>query len=328
MTDKQVLISVIIPFFNRESYVIRIINQLKLQTYHNFEIICVDNNSTDNTLELLHEEAKKDNRIQVFHEVLPGPSQARKFGFLQSSGKYLLFVDSDDFIPYNTIEIFINKLQERPYDLIIGDYLEVTEEDTVLKKMTGWPENMDVLLVKPCLFNKLIKRELVYPEYFIDSKIAEDLVLSIFVRLKSKSIANINEVVYHYEKNPNGLSKIITERSLEYALISLTAVKTAIENEDISKSQRDAIIYVLCSHAIYHALNTSRIQLRHTIVQKYRAFLSALNYKENPYYSQSWHFRLAGLVFQTPFLFAVLCPIIRFVFEQATLNKMIRKLDH
>lgn len=103
MNNKD-LISVIVPVYNSEKYVSVCIESILNQTYSNIELLLVDNNSKDNSIEICNKYKEKDNRIRLLHENKQGVSNARNKGIESSKGKYILFVDSDDFISNNFIE--------------------------------------------------------------------------------------------------------------------------------------------------------------------------------------------------------------------------------
>lgn len=99
------LISVVIPIYNVENYIDKCIETVIKQTYKNIEIILVDDGSTDNSGYKCEEWKKKDNRIVVLHKENGGLSSARNAGIDVAKGKYISFIDSDDYVDYSMIEI-------------------------------------------------------------------------------------------------------------------------------------------------------------------------------------------------------------------------------
>ena len=98
------LISVIIPAYNAEKYMDRCLNSIVKQSYNNLQIIVVNDGSTDNTKKILEKFAEADNRIVVINQKNGGVSQARNNGIYIAKGKYMCFVDSDDYIDINMIQ--------------------------------------------------------------------------------------------------------------------------------------------------------------------------------------------------------------------------------
>lgn len=102
------IISVVIPIYNMEKYLNKCIESVINQTYRNLEILLIDDGSTDNSPGMCDEWAKKDNRIKVFHKTNGGLSDAKNYGIEHASGKFIGFVDSDDWIDKNMYYNLIN----------------------------------------------------------------------------------------------------------------------------------------------------------------------------------------------------------------------------
>ena len=97
-TEKQVLISVIVPIYNTVEYLPRCVDSIRRQTYRNLEIILVDDGSTDNSGAMAEKFALEDKRVKAFHKENGGSSSARNLGIEKASGDFIGFVDSDDYI--------------------------------------------------------------------------------------------------------------------------------------------------------------------------------------------------------------------------------------
>ena len=113
------LISVIVPVFNVEKYLERCVETIVNQTYKNLEIILVNDGSTDNSGELCDELAKKDNRIKVVHKENGGLSDARNTGERESTGEYIIFIDSDDYIHHEMLNTLYTQIVEKNADVSI-----------------------------------------------------------------------------------------------------------------------------------------------------------------------------------------------------------------
>ena len=108
------LISIIIPVYNVEQYLKRCIDSVINQTYHNVEIILIDDGSPDSCPQKCDIWAKKDSRIKVVHKVNGGLSDARNYGLQYAKGKYIAFLDSDDYVQPNTYEKLYEKATPCP----------------------------------------------------------------------------------------------------------------------------------------------------------------------------------------------------------------------
>lgn len=95
--NNEYLISIIVPVYNVESFISECINSVLIQSYKNFELILVNDGSTDNSPAICEQYASKDKRIKVIHKANGGLSDARNWGLKSSSGEYVVFLDSDDY---------------------------------------------------------------------------------------------------------------------------------------------------------------------------------------------------------------------------------------
>lgn len=115
----QKLVSIIIPAYNVENYVSQTLETIIRQTYHNMEIIIVNDGSTDGTEKIIQEYAKKDNRIIIFNQINKGLSAARNSGLKIAKGEYLCIFDADDIMMPEKIELQFNLLEDNP----LGDFV-------------------------------------------------------------------------------------------------------------------------------------------------------------------------------------------------------------
>ena len=124
MSEKQKLISVIIPVYNTAPYLPRCLDSVINNDYKNLEIICVNDGSTDSSSEILRGYEKNDSRIKVFDVKNGGVSRARNIGLDNALGEYIAFVDSDDWIHRQYFDILIDFAQEQNADIVSADYIE------------------------------------------------------------------------------------------------------------------------------------------------------------------------------------------------------------
>ena len=124
------VISIIIPVYNVEKWLNKCIDSILSQSYENFEVILVNDGSTDKSGDICDKYSKEDNRIKVFHNKNKGLSYSRNFGVKNSNGKYVMFVDSDDFISdIDIIDKFINILEKDKSDFIYTSYCRFNDEN-------------------------------------------------------------------------------------------------------------------------------------------------------------------------------------------------------
>lgn len=130
----MILFSVIVPVYNVEQYLDECVKSLIQQTYRNMEIILVDDGSTDLSGMMCDEYAKMDNRIHITHKKNGGQSSARNEGLKQAKGDYILYVDSDDYISPDFLELMEQQLSIQPYDMIIAKIVNFTDGSNIKMK--------------------------------------------------------------------------------------------------------------------------------------------------------------------------------------------------
>ena len=118
----MIKISIIMPVYNKEKYLKNTIDSILKQEYKNFELIIVDDGSTDKSKYICDEYASKDSRIKVYHIKNEGVSNARNIGLKYATGDYIQFIDADDTINTNTFSKYIDILNNKLYDVIFSSY--------------------------------------------------------------------------------------------------------------------------------------------------------------------------------------------------------------
>lgn len=178
MNEKS-LISIILPVYNCEKYLNKCLESLINQTYPNIEILCINDGSTDNSLEILQKYANLDNRVKVFSQKNSGPAKSRNVGLKHMTGEYLMFCDSDDWYEPNMCEIMLNAMLENDVDIaccesnvIVEDLLEIRKCSLIynknLCKASGVEKIKDFNLnLSVLLWNKILKIDLI-KKYKID----------------------------------------------------------------------------------------------------------------------------------------------------------------
>lgn len=120
-TEIRPVVSIIVPVYNAEKTITRCLNALQKQTYTNIEIICVNDGSTDNSLNILQQYAAGDKRFLVFTQNNSGPAKTRHFALSKSSGEYIMFCDADDWYEADMVETMVNTIEKENVDLVMCD---------------------------------------------------------------------------------------------------------------------------------------------------------------------------------------------------------------
>lgn len=131
------LVSIIVPIYNAEKLVAETIRSLLMQTYENIEIILIDDGSTDRSLEICSGYEEKDKRVKVYSQLNAGVSAARNYGLKKTTGKYVMFVDSDDYIEENTVETVVRLQNKYDADLLLFGY-KIMQDDFSSSYVEGY----------------------------------------------------------------------------------------------------------------------------------------------------------------------------------------------
>ena len=217
------LISIIIPVFNIEKYLPACIKSIQAQTFTNYECILIDDGSTDRSKNICDEICSKDYRFSCIHKKNQGISQARNTGFSHSVGDYIIFIDGDDYIHPQMLEILIKTSLQNNFSFvmvyanIITEYnnnfhyintdkidFEIINQKQLIQRFFGnYIEEKHYVSV----WNKLYPRKLIENIKYRQTA-AEDGDYNIRIFLKSQNAAVINLPLYYYLQRPGSLSKL------------------------------------------------------------------------------------------------------------------------
>lgn len=221
--EDEIKISIIIPIYNAEKYLEKCINSIIVQSLKEIEIICVNDGSTDNSLNILADFKKKDERIRIINQDNSGASKARNVAIKNAKGKYCLNIDSDDWIEQEYLKDIYERSEKDNLDIlitnIIFDYLKykVTVNDLKIDEnivITGKEYIKKFFYENKIGFswNKLIKRELYIKEnIFFNEKVflLEDMELICKLGYCAKRVGKLDKAYYHYIQGiGNGSQKV------------------------------------------------------------------------------------------------------------------------
>ena len=245
-------VSVIVPVYNVEKYLRRCLDSIANQDFCGFECICVDDGSTDGSGKILDEYAQRDDRFVVKHQSNQGVSVARNLGLDCAKGKYVTFVDSDDWIERNTYSTAYALAKEKNLDIIQWTF---AGNDLRLKVASGaFSIEKDVEYFSASPWCKLIRRNIIEQcgiRYPIGIRLSEDRLFCFECYLNSKLCYFINEPFYHYEYRETSASHSMTERMI------LEEVDVIRRMENLVKDKKDFfadLIYANKCQSIFHTL--------------------------------------------------------------------------
>ena len=239
INEEYFLISIVIPVYNAEKYLEQCLNSIKDQTYKNFEVILVNDGSIDHSESICMDFVKVDTRFKYFTKVNGGASSARNFGLDHVTGDFITFIDADDWVDENHLEVLINNIKDNNSDMAVSSIKKFdmsnnfhfrmysNQEKYLLNYNKLNREEFLVILPKLILANnsykvavsKLFKKELVTDVRFDESIIyGEDLEFFFKIYNNINSISYIDEVTYVYRLHDERSSSKFGQLHMEQEL--------------------------------------------------------------------------------------------------------------
>lgn len=273
------MISIIIPVYNVEKYIHVCINSILKQSYTNFEIICIDDASTDSTLEILNYFAKKDSRVKIFkNEYNKGAGYCRNRGLDIAKGKYILFLDGDDWFSLNALEVLINQSEKNNLDILIfkcivyyNDFryfgIEKYYEMEFLtqfnhKIFNHWDvEKRKLFSIPTPVWNKL------YLKSFLDKNnitftnenyIFEDNPFSIKSIIHANRISISNNYFYNRRRRPDSVMTLTDNKIFDILHIVILILEVFLDNAEIYEYYKNQLLNYIFSSILtrkYHEID-------------------------------------------------------------------------
>ena len=268
------LITVIIPVYNMEPYLERCLDSVLSNTYRDIEVICVDDGSKDNSLEILRRYESADSRVVVIAKENGGVSSARNVGLDHMSGDYVTFVDADDFVHPQFFEIMHYAIIQSGADLVIAIPTKVFPQDLPIKMNTISVESLGMKItpriqvyrnreLRSYCCCKLLKTSAICSCRFqLGFSISEDILFfaAIWENNPELLCCTISEsMYYYYQGNPN--SAIATSNEHEM----LKATKYCIDRCAISRENEQIYLFMAIEQGIWHRYYGSTIRGDRTV---------------------------------------------------------------
>ena len=278
---RQPQVSIIVPVYNVENYIERCLNSLVNQTFKDIEVITINDGSTDKSLELLNKYEKEDIRVSVIDLGDEGVSYCRNLGIEKANGKYIMFVDSDDWIDSSMVEVMYKKAEENNLDLVMCSYIRefkdhskekifnlpqeiIYKEDKVknelLRKLVGPikeelsnPEMLDALCT---VWGKLYRADILKENKikFVDLKkigSAEDTLFNIFTFNYLKKVMFLNKPMYHYWRdNPKSVTSQYNPKLKEQRKVFFKYISDFIRENNFEQVFEEALNNRICTSVL------------------------------------------------------------------------------
>lgn len=241
-------VSVIVPVYNTAQYLPKCLESLLNQTLDEIEIIVVNDGSTDDSQQIIDEFAKSNSKIKAYQKPNGGLSDARNYGLEKASGKFIGFVDSDDFVSPEMFEKMVGKAMEYSAEIVFCGLEKVNEKGEAFRELPQSPQLPEKIILQEdftifgemaCFAcNKLFKSDLFDNVQFKKGIHFEDIELIPQLVLKSTIIAKINEPYYKYFERQDSITKTHTRKGLDM-FVAIENVKKAFDKSSYKNNWQE-----------------------------------------------------------------------------------------
>lgn len=268
------MISIIVPVYNAERFLKKCFDSIIAQTYTNFEVIIINDGSTDRSLEICYYYSTIDKRFKVFSQQNKGASSARNLGIEKANGKWLCFIDSDDYVKKNYLKFMHDNIQQSSFVLLNKDLRSRIVQDFDIIKLII--DNF----IQLNTFNKLYDTRLIRKHnitFPIQVTNGEDFCFACNYLTYAKQLIVVNANEYCYNKNENSISN--KKQSYENELNDYEAmrqswiklIKSKNNKENLSKLIWSSPVRTRFEHLLYAILRTNNsLFLKYKLMQQHR----------------------------------------------------------
>lgn len=244
------LVSVIVPLYNVEKYLDECISSIVNQSYKNIEILVVNDGSTDSSYSICEAWSKKDSRIRLLNQINQGQGIARNYGVKEANGEWVAFVDSDDWIDKEYIELMLQAIVRENANMAKCNYTQVRiknkeKKTTNFYQTIGIARNEKYILAESAgvIWNLIIRKKII-----VDNKVeqprckGQDCAVGLEMCLLANKIAFVNESLYFYRKEREGATTngAISKRD-ELALIALPCLIKGLQKCNLYSNHAEVI---------------------------------------------------------------------------------------
>lgn len=283
-------VSIIVPVYNVEKYLRKCLDSLVKQTLKDIEIIVVNDGSTDNSLDVVKDYGEKySDIVKVYSKKNGGLSDARNYGLKYANGKYVAFVDSDDYVKKDMFLKMYNYASKNDLDIVIGDTIIKSDNgEYVLKSNLDYSDNVlkNYIISSPMACIRLIKNDIMKNFKFKKGILYEDLELMPSLVLKTSKIGFIDYAGYFYVQRSGSIMK---QKSFNPKLLNIFDVLELNKKKLYDKYPLE-VEYLYITHLLrsatlrfleYDESKDCLIRIRKIMREEFPGW------KKNPYYKQS-----------------------------------------
>jgi glycosyltransferase involved in cell wall biosynthesis len=288
-------VSVVVIAYNIECYIKKCLESIINQTFKDLEIIVVNDGSTDHTINEIKNVAAQDSRILIIDKNNGGAMEARKTGFTASKGEFILFVDGDDWIHEETIEMLLINAIENESDIVLYNYYLVCNDNlTPSKSYTDQllitTDNLKSSLlcyISPNLWTKFLKRSfLIVHDIDFPGNIsyAEDLATGINIFMCNPKISILDKHLYFYFQREDSITKSLDQRVFDIPR-AVNYIRGNLINKGLFEKYKEEFDYLAYTHIFYNKIICTNHynEIHKKINDEWKC--QKINIKENKYFT-------------------------------------------
>lgn len=291
----QKTVSLIIPVYNVRDYLRKCLDSVVAQTYKELEVIIVNDGSPDDSLEIALEYTAKYPNFRCYTIENRGLGGARNYGMEQATGDYILFLDSDDYIAENCVEVMVHAAQRENSDIVACNCYDVREDGSVLldyrniyqNATTNLMQEPELLFNRICACFKLFKRDLLKGFSFVSRVWYEDMRLIPKLYLHAQKITYVDDSLYYYvQREGSIMNNANCIRNLEI-IQAFDEMLGYYKAQGAYETYKDALEFLVIEHVAVAAV--ARVAMgegkeRNEVLRKLQAYLATFDgLYHNPY---------------------------------------------
>lgn len=272
-------ISIVIPIYNVEKYLNRCLASIEKQTFKDFEVIMVDSGSTDGSAKIAKEFAKRDERFKFFARENLGASNTRNFAMKQTSGEYISFIDSDDYISYNFLAVLYSAIKRTDADIAMCGFNIHFEQNSKNKPMKslkageyGRDEALGYLLkdneIRFFIWNKLWRADLLKNNNIeFRDMYYEDVLFCTQAFSKMNKLVTVDKKAYYYSRRTKTfLESSMSDKRINDYIYTVEFLRKFLEENNLYDKYKDCF-KVHASHVLW-SVPILNIQASHSSKKK------------------------------------------------------------
>lgn len=284
-------ISIIVPIYNAEKYLNKCIESLINQTKKELEFILINDGSTDNSEEII--KSYKDKRIKYFKNENQGIGKTRNLGIEKATGKYIMFVDSDDYIDKNMAKLMFDKAFSNSLDMVVCDYYKVINNENIEEKLPSFkpttlknsPDLLCGINLSP--WNKIYKTSLIKDNNikFVENLKYEDAPFVIEALDKANKVGKVNKCLNYYVIHGNSETTVRDKRVFDILKI-IDKIRKYFKDKDYIKESLDKLtVRIITNYTIQQRVQKDKKIGMQFIEESFKYLKREVpDYKNNKYY--------------------------------------------